>query len=128
MGGSFAACAPMQPLARPIVPDRAPAVLACALDQMRGAGFMATSSAARPDAVHGQRRTTQGERSWNDVLTARTHPDLEHGGWVLELFLGTGLYNHVGSAPPASGLARSTAYAILEACAPRTPTAAAPPA
>lgn len=115
-----AACAPPQPLSRPIAPDRAPAVLECAAEQMRSAGFVSTSSASRTDAVNGQRRVTRGEESWNDVLTARVHPDVDDGGWVLEMFLGTGLYNSDRHSPPASGLARSTAYSILEACAPRS--------
>lgn len=125
---ALTACAPPQPLARPIAPERARAVLACAVDQMRGAGFEPTGSAARADAVHGQRRVTQGERTWTDVLTARVHPALEQGGWVLEMFLGTNAYNYDRRVPPPSGLARSTAYAILATCAPRAPATAAPSA
>ncbi len=113
------ACAPPQPMSRPIAAERAPAVLACAAEQMRSAGFASTGSASRTDAVNGQRRVTRGEESWDDVLTARVRPDVDEGGWVLEMFLGTGLYNSDRHSPPASGLARSTAYSILEACAPR---------
>ncbi len=119
------ACAPPRPMSRPIAPERAPAVLECAAEQMRSAGFVSTSSASGADAVNGQRRVTRGEESWNDVLTARVHPDVDEGGWVLELFLGTGLYNSDRHSPPASGLARSTAYSILDTCAPHAQRAAA---